>query len=78
MPSLRCAQFFPDVLCAILPGIWPIHYKKIIAVLRSLVAVPIARRLSCFVQYGFDIAVLVLAQNNMAPASKWTNALAVA
>jgi len=34
--------------------------------------------LSCFVQYGFDIAVLVLAQNNMASASKWTNALAVA
>ena len=32
--------------------------------------------LSCFVQYGFEV-VLVLAQNNMAPASKQTNALAV-
>jgi len=26
--------------------------------------------LSCFVQYGFEVVVLVLAQNNMAPASK--------
>jgi len=34
--------------------------------------------LCAFVQYGFDVVVLVLAQNNMAPASKWTNALAVA